>query len=63
MAKTIAHKQQSEQNELTLMKVKMLDSVNSPIQDYVHPDYHTQPTSTYEMTLGFKLFTVLMKVL
>ena len=34
---------------------------NSPIQDYVHPDYHTQPT--YEMTLGFKPFTVLMKVL
>ena len=61
MAKTFAHEQQSEQNELTLMKVKMLDSVNSPIQDYVHPDYHTQPT--YEMTLGFKLFTVLMKVL
>ena len=25
---------------------------NSPIQDYVHPDDHTQPT--YEMTPGFK---------
>ena len=62
MAKTFAHRQQYEQNELTLMKVKMLVTVNnSPIQDYVHPDYHTQPT--YEMTLGFKLFTVLMKVL
>ena len=29
---------------------------NSPIQDYVHPDDHTQPT--YEMTPGFKPFTV-----
>ena len=27
---------------------------NSPIQDYVHPDDHTQPT--YEMTPGFKPF-------
>ena len=29
---------------------------NSPIQDYVHPDDQTQPT--FEMTLGFKPFTV-----
>ena len=29
----------------------------SPIQDYVHPDDHTQPT--YEMTLVFKPFTSL----
>ena len=29
---------------------------NSLIQDYVHPDDHTQPT--YEMTPGFKLFTI-----
>ena len=29
---------------------------NSPIQDYVHPDDHTQPS--YEMTPGFKPFTV-----
>ena len=29
---------------------------NSPIQDYVHPDDHTQPTN--EMTPGFKPFTV-----
>ena len=29
---------------------------NRPIQDYVHPDDHTQPTS--EMTPGFKPFTV-----
>ena len=28
---------------------------NSPIQDYVHPDDHTQPT--FEMTPGFKPFT------
>ena len=28
---------------------------NSPIQDYVHPDDHTQ--RTYEMTPGFKPFT------
>ena len=29
---------------------------NSLIQDYVHPNDHTQPT--YEMTPGFKLFTI-----
>ena len=29
---------------------------NSPIQDYVHPDDQTQPT--FEMTPGFKLFTI-----
>ena len=29
---------------------------NSPIQDYIHPDDHTQPTN--EMTPGFKPFTV-----
>ena len=28
---------------------------NSPIQNYVHPDDHAQPT--YEMTPGFKPFT------
>ena len=28
---------------------------NSPIQDYVHPDDHTQ--TPYEMTKGFKPFT------
>ena len=28
----------------------------SPTQDYVHPDDHTQ--SSYEMTPGFKPFTV-----
>ena len=30
---------------------------NSPIQDYVDPDDHIQPT--YEMTPGFKPVTVL----
>ena len=29
---------------------------NSPIQDYVHPDDQAQPT--YEMTPGFKPFTI-----
>ena len=29
---------------------------NSPIQDYVHPDDQTQPT--FEMTPGFKTFTI-----
>ena len=29
---------------------------NGPIQDYVHPDDQTQPT--FEMTPGFKPFTV-----
>ena len=31
---------------------------NSPIQDYVHPDDQTQPT--FEMTPGFKLFTIIL---
>ena len=41
----------------TAQVVKMSVTVNnnSPIQDYVHPDDHTQPT--FEMTLGFKPFT------
>ena len=29
----------------------------SPIQDYVHPDDQTQPT--FEMTPGFKPFTII----
>ena len=33
---------------------------NSPIQDYVHPDDQTQPT--FEMTPGFKLFTIKRKL-
>ena len=31
---------------------------NSPIQDYVHPDDQTQ--LTFEMTPGFKPFTVVL---
>ena len=31
---------------------------NSPIQDYVHQDDQSQPT--FEMTPGFKPFTVLL---
>ena len=30
---------------------------NSPIQDYAHPDDQTQPT--FEMTPGFKPFTLI----
>ena len=33
---------------------------NSPIQDYVHPDDQTQPT--FEMTPGFKPFTLLYEL-
>ena len=33
---------------------------NSPVQDYLHPDEHTQ--TTYEMTPGFKPFTVLRSI-
>ena len=33
---------------------------NSPIQDYVHPDDQTQPT--FEMTPGFKPFTIIVLV-
>ena len=42
----------------TAQIVKTLVTVNnnSPIQDDVHPDDHTQPT--YEMTPGFKPFTL-----
>ena len=32
---------------------------NGPIQDYIHPDNQTQPT--YEMTPGFKPFTILFQ--
>ena len=34
---------------------------NSPIEDYVQPDDHTQ--ATYEMTPGFKPFTVELEVI
>ena len=33
---------------------------NSPIQDYVRPDDQTQPT--FEMTPGFKPFTLITSV-
>ena len=32
---------------------------NGPIQDYVHPDDQTQP---FEMTPGFKPFTVFLSL-
>ena len=35
----------------------IVDVNNSPIQDYVHPDDQTQPT--FQMTAGFKPFTVI----
>ena len=34
---------------------------NSPIQDYVHPDDHAQPTS--EMTHGLKHFIILKMII
>ena len=41
----------------TAQVVETLVTVNNgSIQDYVHPDDHTQPT--YEITPGFKTFTV-----
>ena len=33
---------------------------NSPIQDYVHPDDQTQP---FEMTPGFKPFTIIIFIM
>ena len=38
-----------------VFKMSVIVNNNSPIQDYVHPDYQTQPT--FEMTPGFKTFT------
>jgi len=38
-----------------VVETKVILNDNSPIQDYVHPDDHTQPT--FEMTLGFESFT------
>ena len=44
----------------TAQVVKTSVTVNSgPIHDYVHPDDQTQPT--YEMTPGFKPFTILFQ--
>ena len=41
-----------------VVKTSVTVNNNSPIQDYVHPDDHTQPT--YEMTPGCKPFTVMI---
>ena len=43
--------------QLTLTLKMTTVQVVDPIQDYVHPDDQTQPT--FEMTPGFKPFTVL----
>ena len=40
-----------------VVKTSVTVNNNSPIQDYVHPGDQTQPT--FEMTPGFKPFTVL----
>ena len=39
-----------------VVEMSVIVNNNSPIQDYVHPDDHTQPT--YETTSGFKPFPV-----
>ena len=39
-----------------VVETSVIVNNNSPIQDYVHPDDQTQPT--FEMTPGFKPFTV-----
>ena len=39
-----------------VVEMSFIVNNNSPIQDCVHPDDHTQPT--YETTPGFKPFTV-----
>ena len=39
-----------------VVEMSVIVNNNSPIQDYVHRDDHTQPT--YETTPGFKPFTV-----
>ena len=46
------------EDDYTAQVVETSVTINnkSPIQDYVHPDDQTQPT--FEMTPGFKPFTV-----
>ena len=44
-------------NSAQVVKTSFIVTTNSPSQDYTHPDNHTLPT--YNMTPGFKLFTVL----
>ena len=41
-----------------VVKTSVTINNNSPIQDYVHPDDQTLPT--FEMTPGFKPFTMLL---
>ena len=43
-----------------VVKASVTVNNNSPIQDYIHLDDHTQPT--FEMTPGFKPFTVLLSL-
>ena len=47
----------------TAQVVEMLVTVNnnSPIQDYIHPDGHTQPS--YEMTPGLKPLTMMIMLM
>ena len=42
-----------------VVEMSVTGNNKSPIQDYVHPDDHTQPT--FEMTPGFKPFTFQFK--
>ena len=44
-----------------VVETSVTDNNNGPIQDYVQPDDHTYPT--YEMTPGFKPFTVITTLL
>ena len=44
-----------------LMLLKHQSLPTTPIQDYVHPDDHAEPT--YEVTLVFKPFTVLLFII
>ena len=41
-----------------VVETSVIVNNNSPIQDYVHPDYQTQPT--FEMTPGYKPFTKIL---
>ena len=42
-----------------VVETSVTDSNNSPIQDDLHPDDHTEPTCTNGMIPGFKPFTVI----
>ena len=50
----------SEDDYRKVVETSVTVNNNSPFSDCVHPDDHTQPT--YEMTSGFKPFTVLIHV-